>query len=112
MSTKSNQKRPEFTLEFKQDAAKLVNEKGYAHQQAADSLGISLSAIGRWVRAERGTATASIIKKTVLPLNDQAELVRLRKENECNGQQKPDTCSGSLAVKLPLKFQRSFIIQC
>ncbi len=82
MSTKNNRKRPEYTLEFKQDAAKLVNEKGYTHQQAADSLGISLSAIGRWVRAERGTATASIIKKTVLPLNDQAELVRLRKENE------------------------------
>ena len=82
MSTKSNQKRPDYTLEFKQDAAKLVNEKGYTHQQAADSLGISLSAIGRWVRAERGTATVSTAKKAVLPLNDQAELVRLRKENE------------------------------
>jgi transposase len=82
MSTKSNRKRPEYTLEFKQDAAKLVNEKGYTHQQAADSLGISLSAIGRWVRAERGTVTVSTAKKTVLPLNDHAELVRLRKENE------------------------------
>ncbi len=40
---------PKFTLEFKQDAAKLVTEKGYTHQQAADSLGISLSAIGRWL---------------------------------------------------------------
>ena len=59
MSTKSNQKRPDYTLEFKQDAAKLVNEKGYTHQQVADSLGISLSAIGRWVRAELGTATIS-----------------------------------------------------
>ncbi len=82
MSTKSKQKRPEYTLEFKQDAAKLVNEKGYTHQQAADSLGISLSAIGRWVRAERGTATAPTTKKAILPLNDHAELVRLRKENE------------------------------
>lgn len=27
MSTKSNQKKPEYTLEFKQNAAKLVNEK-------------------------------------------------------------------------------------
>jgi Helix-turn-helix len=41
---------PKFTLEFKQDATKLVNEKGYTHQQAADNLGISLSAIGRWVK--------------------------------------------------------------
>ena len=47
MSTKSKQKRPEYTLEFKQGAAKLVNEKGYTHRQAADSLGISLSALGR-----------------------------------------------------------------
>jgi transposase len=45
---------PKYTLEFKQDAAKLVDERGYTHQQAADNLGISLSAIGRWSRAERG----------------------------------------------------------
>ena len=69
MSTKSNRRRPEYTLEFKQYAAKLVNEKGYTHQQATDSLGVSLSAMGRWVRAERGTATASTAKKAVLPLN-------------------------------------------
>jgi len=47
MSPTSKQKRSEYTLEFKQDAAKLVNEKGYSHRQAADSLGISLSALGR-----------------------------------------------------------------
>jgi len=39
--------KPKYTLEFKQDAARLVLEKGYTHQQAADNLGISLSAIGR-----------------------------------------------------------------
>lgn len=41
MSTKSKQKRLGFSLEFKQDVAKLVNEKSYTHQQAANSLGIS-----------------------------------------------------------------------
>ena len=35
-----------YTLEFKQDTARLVNEKGYTHQQVVDHLGISLSAIG------------------------------------------------------------------
>jgi transposase len=81
MNQQTKHKRPKYTLEFKQDAAKLVNEKGYTHQQAADNLGISLSAIGRWVRAERGTAKASTGKQPSINLNGHAELVRLRKEN-------------------------------
>jgi transposase len=73
---------PKFTLEFKQDAVKLITEQGYTHQQVADSLGISLSAIGRWSRAERGPASPSSTKTATLNLADQAELLRLRKENE------------------------------
>ncbi len=46
MNNKNKQIRPSFTLEFKQSAAKLVNEKGYSQQQAADSLGVSSSALG------------------------------------------------------------------
>ncbi|WP_428355556.1 transposase [Methyloprofundus sp.] len=52
MSKQAKSTRPVYNLEFKQDAAKLVIDKGYAHQQTADSLGVSLSAIGRWVRAD------------------------------------------------------------
>ena len=40
MSDTNKPKQPKFTLEFKQDAARLVIEKGYTHQQAADSLGV------------------------------------------------------------------------
>jgi transposase len=80
MSNQIKHKRPKYTLEFKQDAAKLVNEKGYTHKQAANNLGISLSAIGRWVRAEQGPTTASATRKKVLNLTDQDELLRLRKE--------------------------------
>jgi transposase len=82
MSNRNKHKRPKYNLEFKQDAAKLVIEKGYTQQQAADNLGVSLSAIGRWVRAEQGSAIASTPKKSVLKLADQDELMRLRKENE------------------------------
>jgi transposase len=82
MNEKTKRPNPKFTLEFKQDAAKLVNEKGYTHQQAADNLGISLSAIGRWSRAERGSASAPDTKAATQNLADQAELLRLRKENE------------------------------
>ena len=74
--------KPRYTLEFKQDAVRLVLERGYTHQQAADNLGISLSALGRWVRAERGSVSDSETKKVVLNLADQAELVRLRREIE------------------------------
>ena len=35
-----------------------------------------------FVRAERGPASASAEKKSVLNLTDQSELIRLRKENE------------------------------
>lgn len=83
MTNEKKHNRPKYSLEFKQDAAKLVLEKGYSQQQAADHLGISLSALRRWVRAERKPLTAvSVTKKSGLNLADQDELIRLRKENE------------------------------
>ena len=82
MNKQNQHKRPKFKLEFKQDAAKLVISQGYTQQQAADSLGVSLSAIGRWVRAERGPAIVSGEKHSHLNLTDQAELFKLRKEND------------------------------
>ena len=75
-------KQPKSTLEFKQDAARWVIGKGYGHQQAADSLGVSLSALGRWVRAERGPGVEPTGKQPTLNLADQEERDRLRKENE------------------------------
>ena len=70
-------------MEFKQDAAQLVLEKGYSHQQAAEHLGISLSALGRWVRAERKPLSPdSVTRKVAINLADRDELVRLRKDNE------------------------------
>jgi hypothetical protein len=37
MSTENKQKRPKYTLEFKKDAAKLVIEKDYTQEQAANN---------------------------------------------------------------------------
>ena len=77
------QNRPKYSLEFKQDAARLVLEKGYSQQQAAEHLGVSLSALGRWVRAERKpSGIETLTKKLGLNLAEQAELLRLRRENE------------------------------
>ncbi len=47
MSDTNKPKQPKFTLEFKQDAARLVIEKGYTHQQAADCGGSGRSAAGK-----------------------------------------------------------------
>lgn len=82
MSDTNKPKQPKFTLEFKQDAARLVIDKGYSHQQAADSLGVSLSALGRWVRAERNANASPSDKKPTLALAERDELARLRKETE------------------------------
>ena len=41
MNNETKRPNPKFTLEFKQDAAKLVLERGYTHQQASDNLGVS-----------------------------------------------------------------------
>jgi len=78
-------KKPHYTLEFKQDAARLIIEQGYTHAQAAESLGVSLSALRRWVEAERGgrvkpsqAQTGNVT--TALSLSEHEELLRLRKE--------------------------------
>jgi transposase len=82
MSTENKQKRPKYTLEFKKDAAKLVIEKGYTQEQAAHNLGISKSALSRWVRAERGPTKGSTGKSASINLDSHAELQKLPKENE------------------------------
>lgn len=75
-------RRPQYSLEFKQDATKRVLEEGYSQQQAADHLGISLSALGRWVRVKSKPSTnGSAMKKPNLSLENYDELIRLRKEN-------------------------------
>lgn len=72
-------KKQRYTLEFKQEAVKLVTEQGYTQAQAARNLGMSCKNISRWIRELKGQA------KTKLKLessDEQAELKRLRKENQ------------------------------
>ena len=71
-----------FTLEYKQDAVKLVTEQGYSRQKAADSLGISLSAITSWVRQESPIGDSKEAKSVTLNLSERSELERLRKDNQ------------------------------
>ena len=71
-----------LTLEYKQDAVKLVTEQGYSRQKSADSLGISLSAITTWVRQESPIGDSKEAKSVTLNLSERSELERLRKDNQ------------------------------
>ena len=69
--------------EIKQNSARLVLEKSYSQQQAAEHSGISLSALWRWVRAERKpSGIETLTKKSRVDLAEQAELLHVRKEIE------------------------------
>jgi transposase len=61
---------------------KLVTEQGYSRQKAADSLGISLSAITTWVRQESPIGDSKEAKSVTLNLSERSELERLRKDNQ------------------------------
>lgn len=82
MSNEYKQTKSKYTLEFKQDATKLVLKNGYTRQRAADHLGVSLSALSRWVKAEQGPEDVTSKNNVVLNLTAHDELIQLRKENE------------------------------
>ena len=49
----SENKRPKYTKEFKQDAIKLVVEQRYSCPEVGRRLGVAASNISRWVREYR-----------------------------------------------------------
>lgn len=67
-----------YTLEFKQEAAKLVIEKGYSQKEAAQELGISPKNMTRWIQELINSGKS----RTISLSPDQEEIKRLRKENE------------------------------
>ena len=72
-------KKTKFTVEFKQEAVKLVTEQGYSQAEAAKNLGVNIKNISRWVGESNGKVM--VVKKPVLT-DEQEELQRLRKENK------------------------------
>ncbi len=67
-----------YTIEFKQEAIKLVTDHGYSQAEAARRLGISEKNINRWVLDSKKISSLKAKKLT----SDQEELKRLRKEND------------------------------
>lgn len=74
-------KRRKFTDEYKAEVVALV-ESGQAVAEVARNLGLTESAVGRWVqRAREPKAAAVPAPSGPLSLNEREELARLRKEN-------------------------------
>lgn len=72
-------KKTKFTIEFKQEAVKLVTTQGYTQTEAAERLGVSRKNISRWASELNGKVMEN--KKVVLTA-EQEELSHLRKENK------------------------------
>ena len=72
-------KRTKFTIEFKQEAVKLVTAQGYTQTEAAKSLGVNITNISRWINELNGKVIP--LKKIALTA-EQEEFHRLRKENK------------------------------
>lgn len=75
-------KRKDYTQEFKDSAVKLITEQGYKLSEAARNLGINVSVLGRWKRESEAGNDSIASRSTQRKDNVQAELVRLRKENQ------------------------------
>ena len=70
--------RRKYSDEFKDEAVKLVTEKGYKISEAARNLGVHVSLLRKWI--QKRTVPAG--KADSLILDAQAEIKRLRKEND------------------------------
>lgn len=77
----SNRKYSVYSPEFKAEAVKLVTEQGYKQIDAAKSLGIEASLLGKWVRTvknESNIASAFPGKGKINPANE--EVINLKKQ--------------------------------
>lgn len=70
--------RRKFTAEFKEEAVKLVTDRGYKTSEAARNLGIHTTQLRRWVKAKLPDSNPAPANMVQL----QAELKQLRRENE------------------------------
>jgi transposase len=71
--------RRKYTLEFKQEAVRLVNDEDMGYAQVGADLGVNKSTIRDWCRrAAAGTLGAPSAKAA--PVSVEEELARLRRE--------------------------------
>lgn len=72
-----------YTIEFKEEAVKLITEQGYSHSETARRLGIPHANLSRWVKAlekDKGIKKTTVKDAGGLRREDTEELELLRKE--------------------------------
>ena len=74
----SNGKRGRYTLEFKQEAVRLV-ESGQTMASAARSLGVVEQTLGNWIKLHRAGQLKGVVGKSAVTA-EQMEISRLRAE--------------------------------
>src|SRR5436190_20255268 len=78
----NKKKKPDYSLDVKQDAGQLILSKWYSIQEAVVSLGVSASTLRKWVTSEKGgNKSNNSLPDKQFTLSDHEELLRLRKEN-------------------------------
>lgn len=70
-----------FTKEFKEQAIRLVLEQGMTGKQVCQDLGVSYSALVRWIREHRSNGKDAFPGKGRLMPQDE-EFRRLQRENQ------------------------------
>ena len=73
-----NGKRGRYTLEFKQEAVRLV-ESGQTLAEAARSLGVVEQTMGNWIKLHRAGQLKGVVGKSAVTA-EQMEISRLRAE--------------------------------
>ena len=80
--------RPTFSPEFRQEAAQLVVEKNYSIREAAESMGVSLSTMDKWVKQLRAISDGRPVKGAPVTPEQQRirdlekKIKRIETENE------------------------------
>lgn len=54
--------RPTYSPEFRQEAAQLVTQQGYSIREAAESMGVGLSSMEKWVKQLRAGVEGNPLK--------------------------------------------------
>lgn len=80
--------RREFSKEFKKDAVSLVIDQGYSRAEAAESLGLHVTVLSRWVReyqsdegdAFRGRGKLKSEQEEIRQLKEEVKRLKMEKE--------------------------------